>query len=66
MIGGFGAFIVTVTHPSEFVGAIRRKLILEIAATQPRILPAQATRRQAGTDCLAGEKMWDRWMQGLE
>lgn len=71
VIGGFGAFIVTVVDPSEFVGAIRRKLILEIAGAQPWIVPARATRAQASrgqsaTDCLAGEKMWDRWMQGLE
>lgn len=66
VIGGFGAFIVTVVHPSEFVGAIRRKLILEIAGAWPRLVPAQAPRRQAGADCQAGEKLWDQWMQGLE
>ncbi len=66
VIGGFGAFIVTVTDPSEFVAAIRRKLILEIAAAQPRLVPAQASSPLEPTDCLIGEKLWDMWMQGME
>ena len=66
VIGGFGAFTVTVVEPSEFVGAIRRKLILEIAGAVPRVIPAQDSRPTAGTDCLVGEKMWDHWMQGRE
>jgi len=66
VIGGFGAFIVTVTDPSEFVAAIRRKLILEIAALQPRLVPVQASSPLEPTDCLIGEKLWDMWMQGME
>ena len=43
VIGGFGAFLVTVQDVGEFAGAIRRKLILEIAgrAPAPRAVPAQ-------------------------
>jgi hypothetical protein len=66
VIGGFGAFTVTVTDPGEFVAAIRRKLILEIAGAQPRLVPAQASTPLAPTDCLVGEKLWDMWMQGME
>mgnify|MGYP002713048339 CR=1 FL=1 len=60
VIGGLGAFLVVVRHPSEFAFAIRRKLILEIAAprTQPRVIPAQFTFREQRTDCLVGEKRW--------
>lgn len=73
VIGGFGAFIVTVQHPAEFAGAIRRKLILEIAgppAASP-LVPAQWTDPQSGriiaeTDCQIGEKLWDAWMNGME
>lgn len=66
VIGGFGAFTVTVYDPGEFVTAIRRKLILEIAGLLPRVVPAQASRPLEPTDCQAGEKLWEMWMQGLE
>lgn len=73
VIGGFGAFIVTVQDISEFAGAIRRKLILEIAGRAPpaRLIPAQWTDPQTGrvtgeTDCQIGEKLWDAWMNGME
>ncbi|MEQ8814427.1 MAG: DUF1194 domain-containing protein [Thalassobaculum sp.] len=66
VIGGFGAFIVTVTDPSEFVSAIRRKLILEIAGRVPRVIPAQASGPLAPTDCMIGERLWEMWLQGLE
>jgi len=73
VIGGFGAFIVTVQDVGEFAGAIRRKLILEIAGRQPpaRVVPAQWTDPQTGrptepVDCQIGEKLWDTWMNGME
>ncbi len=66
VIGGFGAFIVTIVDPDEFVSAIRRKLVLEIASTAPRLIPAQASGPLEPTDCLAGEKLWQMWMQGME
>ncbi|NQW11332.1 MAG: DUF1194 domain-containing protein [Alphaproteobacteria bacterium] len=53
VIGGLGAFLVTVQHPDEFARAIRRKLILEIAGRVPpsrtvpaRIIPAQINPAQ--------------------
>ena len=66
VIGGFGAFTVTVVEPVEFAAAIRRKLILEIAGARPRLIPAQMSRRAGTTDCLIGEKLWDQWMLGRE
>ena len=71
VIGGFGAFLVTVQDPAEFAGAIRRKLILEIAGRMPppQAVPAQWTQAQAPfteTDCQIGEKLWDSWMRGAE
>lgn len=65
VIGGTGAFIVTVTDTSQFAAAIRRKLLLEIASAQPRVVPAQAERREGGTDCLIGEKMWEMWQRRI-
>ncbi len=80
VIGGFGAFIVTVQDPGKFADAIRRKLILEIAGRQPgewqpegrpaRVIPAQWTDG-GGTpitevDCQIGEKLCDEWMSSME
>src|SRR5690606_23507744 len=57
VIGGPGAFVVPVRNEAEFADAIRRKLILEIAGLQPRIMFASATLVADGpTDCLIGEK----------
>ncbi|MEW5421428.1 DUF1194 domain-containing protein [Amorphus sp. 3PC139-8] len=65
VIGGFGAFMVVVKDADEFAEAIRRKLILEIAGAQPRVVPAQDLRPNAPKiDCLIGEKLWQRWRGG--
>lgn len=56
VIGGPGAFVIPVLHWDQFAAAVKRKLVLEIAA-----LPAPATQRlhKVGAyDCLVGEKMW--------
>jgi len=66
VIGGFGAFIVSVDDSSEFAAAIRRKLILEIAGARPRPLPAQLRQPVERSDCLIGEKLWQQYMSGQE
>jgi hypothetical protein len=62
VIGGPGAFIVTVKELSQFPVAIRRKLVLEIAGItpEPRLIPASATEPRI--DCLIGEKRRERYM----
>ncbi len=56
VIGGPGAFILTVESPDQFESAIRRKLVLEIAGL-PLVTPAAATEFDPElVDCLAGEK----------
>lgn len=35
VIGGHGAFVVTVTNMADFASAVRRKLVLEISGTTP-------------------------------
>lgn len=63
VIGGPGAFLVTVEHVDRFAEAIRRKLVLEIAGAPARIIPAQAFgRTEPRIDCLIGEKLRRRWM----
>lgn len=60
VIGGPGAFMVTIDSPDQFVPATRQKLILEIAGRMPsgnRLL-----HRVAGADCMIGERLWRQWM----
>lgn len=62
VIGGPGAFMIPVRDWSEFAGAVRRKLVLEIAA-RPEALVWRAQNRGAtatGYDCRIGEKIWER------
>jgi hypothetical protein len=61
VIGGPGAFIVPISDRSEFVEAIRRKLLLEIAGLTP--IERSLVRPAAGTDidCLIGERQWRRY-----
>jgi hypothetical protein len=64
VIGGPGAFLVTVESIDRIAEAIRRKLVLEIAGAPPSIVPAQLTdlEPEPRIDCLIGEKLRRRWM----
>ena len=64
VIGGPGAFLLTVQNIDRIAEAIRRKLVLEIAGAPPRIVPAAATflEPERRIDCLIGEKLRRRWM----
>jgi hypothetical protein len=62
VIGGPGAFLITVENIDRIAEAIRRKLVLEIAGVPPRIEPAQFAERTPRIDCLIGEKLRRRWM----
>jgi hypothetical protein len=62
VIGGPGAFIITVSSMERFAEAVRRKLVLEIAGAPARIAPAQFAERERRIDCLIGEKLRRRWM----
>jgi hypothetical protein len=62
VIGGPGAFVVTIKDRDKFKEAIRTKLVLEVANLQPerRIIPV--AEKQARVNCMIGEKIWqDRW-----
>lgn len=60
VIGGPGAFVLPVHRWEEFTDAIRRKLVLEIAAVAP---PGPAVARPipaSAYDCFTGETIWER------
>lgn len=64
VIGGPGAFVIPVLTWTDFAGAVRRKLVLELAGTPP---PAPAAsqiirvQQGGGFDCLIGEKIWRQY-----
>jgi len=58
VIGGPGAFLVTVDSVERIAEAIRRKLVLEIAGAPARMIPAQFAEQRPQMDCLIGEKLW--------
>lgn len=64
VIGGPGAFMITVDDPARFAIAIRRKLVLEIAGTmpEPHLMKAAAFSPEPRVDCLIGEKQRGRWI----
>ncbi|WP_148227446.1 DUF1194 domain-containing protein [Fulvimarina pelagi] len=76
VIGGQGSFVIPVNDWSQFPQAVRRKLVLELAAdwpvdrTDPRHpsfdAPVVQTQQSGDVDCLIGEKLWQqrqwRWL----
>ncbi len=63
VIGGPGAFMITVKDRSQFQAAIRRKLVLEIAGLEPepRVIPVAGLIKESRIDCMVGEKTRGRW-----
>src|SRR5947209_3169200 len=62
VIGGPGAFVVTIKDREKFKEAIRTKLLLEVAGRTPErpIVPVAA--KEPRVSCMIGEKIWqDRW-----
>ena len=65
VIGGAGAFVVSIKTREQFIDATRTKLVLEIAGRQPepRIIPASAEKPRIS--CTIGERLWqERWGGG--
>ena len=57
VIGGPGAFMISVDDMQRFEAAVRRKLVLEIAGLPARLMHAASAFRPAPRiDCLIGEK----------
>jgi hypothetical protein len=62
VIGGPGAFFLSVQAPEQLADAIRRKLVLEIAGPAPTLQPAQLAQHPPRIDCLIGEKTRPSWL----
>jgi hypothetical protein len=65
VIGGAGSFMIPIRDKSEFITAIRQKLLLEIAGSEPPAhpTPAQLKFEPDTVDCLIGERLWQRYME---
>ena len=62
VIGGPGAFVVTIKEREKFKEAIRTKLLLEVAGRTPESPVIPVAGREARVNCMIGEKIWqDRW-----
>lgn len=62
VIGGPGAFVVTIKDRDKFKEAIRTKLLLEVAGRPPEHHVVPVAGREPRVNCMIGEKIWqDRW-----
>jgi hypothetical protein len=60
VVGGVGAFTLTVTAEDQFETAIRRKLIQEIAEKPAHVILTADPQPSASGDCLVGERLRGR------
>ena len=60
VIGGHGAFVISIKDKTQFAQAIRTKLIMEIsdAPSEPATLIRPAQNRVPRVSCTIGEEMW--------
>lgn len=58
VIGGPGAFIMTIKDREKFQEAIRTKLVREVAGLTPESGIVPATEKEPRVPCLIGEKKW--------
>jgi hypothetical protein len=58
VIGGPGAFIMTIKDREKFQQAIRTKLVLEVAGLTPERWIVPAADKEPRVSCLIGEKNW--------
>jgi hypothetical protein len=62
VIGGPGAFVVTIKDREKFKEAIRTKLLLEVAGRMPEHPVMRVADKEPRVSCMIGEKIWqDRW-----
>jgi Protein of unknown function (DUF1194) len=62
VIGGPGAFVVSIKDRDKFREAIRTKLLLEVAGLTPERPVVPVAEKAPRVSCLVGEKIWqDRW-----
>jgi Protein of unknown function (DUF1194) len=62
VIGGPGAFAVSIKDRDKFKEAIRSQLQLEVSGQYPGRQAVPPAEKQPRVSCLIGEKLWqDRW-----
>src|SRR5450755_3827421 len=62
VIGGPGAFVVSIKDRDKFREAIRTKLLLEVAGRTPERPVVPVAEKEPRVSCLIGEKIWqDGW-----
>jgi len=62
VIGGPGAFVVSIKDREKFKEAIRTKLLLEVAGLTPHRPVVRVADKEPRVSCMIGEKIWqDRW-----
>jgi hypothetical protein len=64
VVGGPGAFVITIKDREKFKEAIRTKLVMEVAGRVPerRVIPVAEEQKEPRVSCMVGEKIWqDRW-----
>jgi hypothetical protein len=62
VIGGTGSFVIPVRERSQFVEAIRQKLILEVSGIRPFHFVQPVPAKTPRVSCTIGEQMWmQRW-----
>lgn len=58
VIGGSGAFIMTIKDREKFQEAIRTKLVREVAGFAPELRIVPAAEKESRVSCLIGENKW--------
>ena len=62
VIGGPGAFVVSIKDREKFKEAIRTKLLMEVAGRTPDRPVMRVADKEPRVNCMIGEKIWsDRW-----
>jgi hypothetical protein len=62
VIGGPGAFVITIKDRDKFKEAIHTKLVMEVAGRVPERRVVPVADKEPRVSCLIGEKIWqDRW-----
>ena len=62
VIGGPGAFVISIKERDQFKQAIRTKLVLEIAGRTPEAWVVPVAAAQPRVSCTIGERLWqERW-----
>lgn len=60
VIGGPGAFVVSIKNREILKQAIRTKLVMEVAGRMPEVRSVPVAAPAPRTNCMVGERLWQR------